>query len=174
MPETTAKIRAKGLATTGVSEDLAQHMFNQGAGQYHMAIVELMTVEPHGPTAEGKRRIDLVLTQVEPATTIEAERVLRDLARAIAMARRVEDGQLTLDGTNNPQEALTAATAAAEAYVQRDEDGKVTGVWDGDPDGGTEVTEESPWGDGEPEPEDSEPEEEPAHANVVTFSGGAK
>lgn len=134
MPDTTARIRAKGLDTTGVSEAMATEMFAKGAGKYHMAIVEWRTEEPHGPTTEGKKRIDLVLTQVEPARDDRSANALREMARALARQRRAEDGELPLDGTSETEKPLSDATAAVESLIERDETGEPTGVWDGNPD----------------------------------------
>lgn len=63
MPEYTAKIRAKGLDGTGVTEDVAREMYAH-KGRYYMAVVEVEVVERH----DGDHyRTDLVIKQFEPA-----------------------------------------------------------------------------------------------------------
>lgn len=97
MTDTTAKILAKGLESTGVTEELANELF-RNVGRHFMAIVELEVVYPHGPNTEGKRRIDLRLTQVEPAIDDNLDDHLRNLTRVLHYNRQVEKEGPTLDG----------------------------------------------------------------------------
>lgn len=119
MTDITAKIRAKGLDATGVTEEIANQLFSQ-VGKYFMGIVEFEVVEPHGPNTEGKRRIDLVLTQVEPAMDSRLEDHLRELTRTLHQNRVLtsEDQELPIDGQEDLEpsvEQIIAAREAAEA-----------------------------------------------------------
>lgn len=98
MTDYQAKIRAKGLDATGVTETIASDMYARKGG-YWMGIVEMQVDETHDK-ADGKRKVDLVLTQVEPCTDSTLEDHLRELTRTLAYNRKVadDDGQPTLDG----------------------------------------------------------------------------
>jgi hypothetical protein len=108
MPDTTAKIRSKGLDATGVTEELAEKLFAH-KGKHLMAIVELKVDEIHDKT-DGKQRVDLVITQVEPAddSTTEGKMLedhLRELTRTTYYNRKVaggKDGQLALPDADGP------------------------------------------------------------------------
>lgn len=137
MPDTTARVRAKGLDATGVTEALAERLWGRAhggqPGEYLVALVELQAVEPHGPSVDGKKRIDLVLTIVEPAMDKATEDTVRELMRAMVSQRRIEEGEIPLDGTTLD---LETARTGAIARIERDEDGRPVGVWNGDPDDG--------------------------------------
>jgi hypothetical protein len=122
MTDTTAKIRAKGLESTGITEEIANQMFGQ-VGRHFMAIVELEVVEPHGPNTEGKRRVDLVLTQVEPAMDKVLDEHLRELTRTVYQNRvlQSEDAQLQIETAGDVEpsvEDIIAARQAADAADQ--------------------------------------------------------
>lgn len=113
MTDTTAKIRAKGCDGTGLTEELAGQLFTQ-VGRHYMAIVEFRVEEPHGPNAEGKRRVDLILEQVEPATDDQLAEHLRELTRTLYQNRAIADGQTLLDDTLTPD--LKDAIAAGAQH----------------------------------------------------------
>jgi hypothetical protein len=117
MTDTTAKIRAKGLEATGVTEEIAGQMFSH-VGRHYMAIVELEVVEPHGPNTEGKRRVDLVLHQVEPATDSHLDEHLRQLTRTLHANRTVrsESGDPTIDGLEDVEPSVEDVVAARKAH----------------------------------------------------------
>lgn len=119
MSATTAKIRAKGCETTGLNEDLARKLFDAGAGKYLMAVIELEVVQPHGPDVEGKRSVDLVITQVEPATDTKLDEHLRDLTRALHANRKLHDEneQPTLDTGDDIEPTVAGVMAAGAAQV---------------------------------------------------------
>lgn len=94
MTDTTAKIRAKGCENTGITEEIANKMFH-AVGSHYMAIVELEVAEPHGPTTDGKRRVDLTLTQVWPAEDDNLNDHLRELTRVLHQNK----GIVGADGT---------------------------------------------------------------------------
>lgn len=91
----TAKIRAKGLDATGVTEQLAAEMY-RNKGRHYMVIAEVKVDETH-EKADGNRKVDLVLTLVEPATDSALEEHLRELTRVGYLNRQQSDGQLAID-----------------------------------------------------------------------------
>jgi len=118
VPDTTAKIRSKGLDSTGVTEEVAAQMYNS-LGRYTMAIVELKH-EDHGKNAEGKRRVELVITMVEPALDSTTEDHLRELTRVLDYNRRLQspDQELPIDrDANEPTvEGVIAANKKLEPH----------------------------------------------------------
>lgn len=105
MTDIHAKIRAKGLEKTGVTERYADRMFNDIGGRY-MAIVELKAEMPHGPNTEGKRAIDLVIENIEVAPTTSTDEYLRNLQRQFGYERRLEEegpALLEPDGQAHPR-----------------------------------------------------------------------
>lgn len=125
MPDTTAKIRSKGLDSTGVTEEVAAQMYNS-LGRYTMAIVELKH-EDHGKNAEGKRRVELVITMVEPALDDTLENHLRELTRTLDYNRRLTspDQELPIDrDANEPTvEGVVAAAKKLEPHPFVDTNG---------------------------------------------------
>lgn len=101
MTDTTAKILAKGCENTGLTEEIANDLFRK-VGNHFMAIVELEVVYPHGPNTDGKRRIDLRLTQVEPAIDDNLDDHLRELTRVLHFNRQVAKEGPTLDSADEP------------------------------------------------------------------------
>lgn len=135
MPDTTGRIRAKALDTTGFTEDLIAKDWSGGAGRERMAVVALRTVEPHGPNLDGKKRIDYVIESIEPVPAEHEDRV-RDFQRGLFLARPEQQGQAVLTGTaGDNEDSLTGAVGALAAVVEKDDDGNVTGIWDGNTDG---------------------------------------
>jgi hypothetical protein len=136
MTDTSVKIRAKGCASTGITDELASRLYaNKGARI--LAIVELKVEERH-EKADGDRKVDLVIDTLEPVVaenpgmehTVDEQ--VRRIQRALFMNRQMgEEGQLPLDSTEpTVQEVL----AAASAVVDTDDNGDVKGLWSGDPD----------------------------------------
>lgn len=182
-----AKINAKGLDTTGVTEDHARKMAAH-LGSHHLFVVEaraatVLTDE------EGNQQVALVLTQVEPVPDAQEDTV-REFLRALYRQRPDQQGQAVLTGTMDGPSVADAA-GALSAQVERGEDGEVEGVWDGSMDGPLPEVPESSYGedavpipepcpapdcvlpqdhDGDHEPEVQDPGEDgPGH--VVQFSG---
>lgn len=134
MPDTTGKIRAKALDTTGITEAMLEKDWSHGAGRTRMALVELRSVEPHGPNLDGKKRIDYVIEGIEPIPQEHEER-FREVQRGLYLRRPEQEGQAVLSGTADQDAGqLGSAIDAATAIVERDDDGKPVGIWDGDPD----------------------------------------
>lgn len=131
MPDTTGRIRAKALDQTGITEPMLERDWGTGAGRVRLAIVELRTVEPHGPNLDGKRRIDYVIELIEPVPDAQEETV-REFMRAVYRTRPEVEGQEALSGTGDTGPSVADAADALGAQIARDEDGIITGVWDGD------------------------------------------
>lgn len=134
MPDTTGRIRAKALDTTGLTEGMLEKDWAGGAGRTRMAIVELRSVEPHGPNLDGKKRIDYVIESIEPVPE-RYDETMRAFQRGLFSQRPDQEGQATLKGTSEVEaEQLEGAAQALGAAVERDDDGAPVGIWDGDPD----------------------------------------
>lgn len=143
MAQFVAKIRSKGLDATGVTEDVARQMYAT-LGAHTMMVVEVQHVK-HSDDADGQHSVELVITTAEPAQDERMENHLRELARGMYRTRPEVQGQEVLAGVvDGPGLADTITEGAA--LLDRDENGDVVGIWDGD-------TEEEP-------------------SNVVEFSNG--
>jgi hypothetical protein len=109
----TAKIRAKGLDATGVTDQLAGEMY-RNKGRHYMAIVEVKVDETH-EKADGTRKVDLVLTQVEPATNIDLEEHLRELTRVGYFNRQKSDGQMAIDDSLGSERTVADVVASGRS-----------------------------------------------------------
>ncbi|MCL8026336.1 hypothetical protein [Nocardioides bruguierae] len=116
MTDTTAKIRAKGLDATGITETVAAQMYGRKGARY-MAIVELQVDELH-EKADGTRKVDLILTQVEPAVDAHLTEHLRELTRTCYFNRKVDtDGpSLPVDGDDADEPTVDAVIAAGAKH----------------------------------------------------------
>lgn len=120
---TTAKVRAKGLAATGVTEDLAAQMFATKGSRY-LAIVELKVDEVH-EKSDGDRRVDLVIAELEPVVDGELNGALDEHVRTIWKAlyeNRMRTGggpddQLPLDPDNGPAPAVKDIIQQGQQFV---------------------------------------------------------
>lgn len=108
MTDTIAKIRAKGLDATGVTEEIASKMYRT-KGSSWMVIAEVKVVEIH-EKADGQRRVDLSLEIVEPALDPALEDHLRELTRGLYYNRGIQEGQLAIEDSLAPsvEEAIAA------------------------------------------------------------------
>ena len=113
MTDTTAKVRAKGLDATGVTEEIAEKMYAH-KGKHYMAIVEVMVDERHDK-AGGKKRVDLVIEQFEPAIDTDLADHLRELTRTLYANRAQADGQAAIDDSLTPD--LKDAVAAGRQHA---------------------------------------------------------
>jgi hypothetical protein len=146
---TTAKVRAKGLAATGVTEDLAAQMFNTKGSRY-LAIVELKVDEVH-EKSDGDRRVDLVIEELEPVVDGKLNGALDEHVRTIWKAlyeNRLRagsgpDDQLPLDPDDGPAPKVADIIAREDALIEKDADGEPVGIWDGDTDAELEDEPES-------------------------------
>lgn len=111
----SAKIRAKGLDATGVTEQLAGEMY-RNKSRHYMAIVELKVDETH-EKADGTRKVDLVLTLVEPATDTALEEHLRELTRVGYLNRQQSDGQLAIDESLGAERTVADVLASGQKFA---------------------------------------------------------
>lgn len=159
MTDTTAQIQAKGCQSTGITEDMAIRLHDQ-LGKKLIAIVELEAVT-RTENSEGKQKVGLRILTVEPAVDSIGETHLRDVQRALFMNRRLDDGQPQLPGDEPEPTVKEVIENRGAAVIERDEDGEVTGLWDGDT---TEDTPREPSTIGSPftQPTDDEPDDDPS------------
>lgn len=130
-----AKMAAKGLDTTGVTEDHARAMVSRlmsGSAGHYLFVVEGKAAKVI-TDSEGNQQVVLTLTQVEPVP-YEQEETVREFMRALYRSRPDQQGQAVLRGTDDGPTVADAASGLS-AQVERDDDGAVTGVWDGSTDG---------------------------------------
>lgn len=116
-----ARLKAKGMDTTGVTEDHARQMAAQ-LGAHTMLIVEV-THDSVTTDAEGNQQVTLRATGVEPVPA-ELEDKVREFQRALYRQRPEVLGQETLKGT---ADGPTPDQAMGELENATDE-------WDGNPD----------------------------------------
>lgn len=109
----TAKIRAKGLDATGVTEQLAAEMY-RNKGRHYMAIIEVKVDETH-EKADGNRKVDLILTQVEPAMDDTLAEHLRELTRTTYLNRQQTNGQLAIDQSLGQERTVADVMASGRS-----------------------------------------------------------
>lgn len=126
----SAKIKAKGLDNTGVTQAHAKDMAKK-LGKRTLLIVEVEH-DRLVTDADGHHQVVLGIAAVEPVPSAQEETVRRFM-RALYMTRPEVAGQATLKGTYD-EETPEQAAAGLAAAVETDDSGEVTGVWDGDPD----------------------------------------
>lgn len=152
----TAKVNSKGLQGTGFTEQVAARYFNT-VGSEVMAVVRLRAVKVITDDA-GKHTVQFAIVGAEPAQTTRMEDHLRDVERALYRQRPEVIGQETLKGVTSGPNA-DQVVADGEALLVRDDDGTVSGVWDGSMD------------DEDTAEEEGEGDEPDRPGNVVQFSG---
>lgn len=91
----TAQIKSKGLDATGVTEDVVRDLYSK-LGSHIILIVEAR-VDARSDGTDGTHKVQLSLTQVEPATDANLTNHLRELMRTVYFNRQVDQGQPTLD-----------------------------------------------------------------------------
>lgn len=174
----TAKIKAKGLDNTGVTEAHARAMAAR-LGSTHLLIIEV-EADTKVTDSDGDEQVTLKVISAEPVPA-DQENVTREFVRAIARQRRVADGQLELgEEETGAEDAVKAAAGALEGTTANLND------WDGNPDAPVTANNEdgtcpSPWceqpagHDGEHDPE-KDPGQDAAAPDdkVVAFSGKTK
>lgn len=160
-----ARIKAKGLDNTGVTEAHAKHMAKRLNG-HTLLLVEVVhdTLVTH---ADGRNVVQLAVTSVEPVPA-EQEDAVRRLMQALYRRRPEVEGQAVLTGTSGDEQSVEDAAAGVTAAMED--------IWDGDTDApltGEDVTLcplpgcALPEGhDGDHDPLTDEPDD-----TVVQFSG---
>lgn len=139
MTDTTARIKAKGLDSTGVTEQVARSYFDR-LGSHHLAIVEY-SVDSRSVDADGHQQVQLVLTAVEPVVDGDLDGQLDDHVRTIQKAlyrnRKLAEGDdtpLPLD-SDGPEPRVKDVLAQGIALLDTDQTGE-TVLWDGNTDAG--------------------------------------
>lgn len=125
-----ARIKAKGTDGTGITREHAKRMANT-QGSHTMLIVDVeharLIIEE-----DGSKQIQLSITSAE-VVPVEQEETVRSFQRAIYLQRPDVAGQAVLSGTSDGESPEDAAGGLLAA-VETDEDGQMTGMWNGDPD----------------------------------------
>lgn len=147
MSDCTAGIRAKGLDTTGVTEQLAAKMYNNVGGHY-LAIVDLR-VAFHGEDDDGNRKVTLVIDQIEPVIDGKLNGALVEHVRQINAALHrnrmlAENGpQLPIDG-QDVEPTVEQVLAARAGLIGTDDKGEPILLED-DPDEDDETPPAGDW-----------------------------
>ena len=116
MSDTSAKINAKGLDGTGITETMASELFHK-VGTHLMAVVDLQVVDRKGPNLKGKRGVEFVIGTIEPAPNETVAEHLRELTRSFHYERQLAGGQaptLPLDGAGSEPDVETVLAAGAK------------------------------------------------------------
>lgn len=114
MTDYTAQIKAKGLESTGVTEEIARSLYNR-LGSHMMFIVE-GRVDARTEGTDGSHKVQLTLTQVEPATDDNLSDHLRELTRTLHYNRALDESQPTLDGGDGINPTVGDAIAAGQRH----------------------------------------------------------
>ncbi|WP_201300400.1 hypothetical protein, partial [Nocardioides sp. AX2bis] len=127
MTDHTARVRTKGLDGTGCTEELAAEMHSR-RGAHYMAIVEVKVDAIH-ETSDGKRSVDLVITQFEPAAAQgpmadQLDSHLRNLTRTTYQNRALhaDDQQLQIDTQDDLEPTVEQVVAAGRGLELAPED----------------------------------------------------
>lgn len=81
MSDTSAKIRAKGLQHTGITDKHANQMYDN-IGAHYKGVVDLKVVR-HSVDGDGKRTVELAIEGIELAPSDDVAEHLRRLTRSI-------------------------------------------------------------------------------------------
>lgn len=134
MTDTTAQIAAKGCASTGITEQLAEQLHNQ-LGRKVVAVVELVS-EARSERRDGKEKVSLSILTIEPAPTPETEDHLRELARAFHYERKLtEDGPQLLGPDDGPEPKVSDVLTRGKGVLGTSDDGEPRLITDDDLDG---------------------------------------
>lgn len=125
-----AGLNSKGLDKF-VTEEQARAMCVHQGSRY------LFIIEAHaGPKVvdeDGSETVKLIADTVELVPEDHEERV-REFKRALYLSRPEQYGQEAFEGATGNEPTVEQTAAQLDAAVEKDGDGHVTGVWDGDPD----------------------------------------
>lgn len=132
----SARLKAKGLDGTGVTEDVAKAM-SRTLGKHTILIVEVKHDELV-QKADGGRQVKLAATHVQVVTEAQEPVLRRLMAARHHETDPVANGQGVLTGTGE-QESSDDVTAELARHIN--EDGT---VWDGSTDGPLDAPEPDP------------------------------
>lgn len=127
-----AKINAKGLDTTGVTEDHARDMAKR-LGSHHLLIADAEAAKVI-IDAEGNQQVILILSMVEPVPA-EHEETVREFMRSLYRARPEIQGQEVLKGTTGDGLSVADAAAGIAANTAAEGPAQPDGEWDGNTEG---------------------------------------
>lgn len=118
MTDTTAEIRSKKAGNTGLTEEIAKKFADAESGHL-LAIVEMKVVTVHKDVDSGDRKVDFVITGIEPVDPL-AEDHVRSLQRAHFMNRKLhsEDQTLPIPGTAGDNEPTIEGVLSARAKFE--------------------------------------------------------
>lgn len=118
----TARIRAKGLDNTGVTEDIAKSMFNS-LGRSTLAIVELEHKRKIDDDDTG-RTVELVIRMIEPSTSETLDTHLRELTKTMHQNRvlTADDQQLQIETAEDLEPTIEGVIAAGQAHIAETDD----------------------------------------------------
>lgn len=111
MTDYTAQIKSKGLDATGVTEDVVRGLYSK-LGSHVMLICEAR-IDARSDGTDGSHKVQLSLTQVEPATDSNLDDHLRELTRTLHYNRQLDAGQPTLDANENEPNVTDVLAAGA-------------------------------------------------------------
>lgn len=119
---TTARIRAKGLDGTGVTETVAQKSYGN-LGSYLVGVVELRA-DTRRDNLDGDHAVDYIITGLEVATDQIAEDHLRSLTQALHTNRVLasEDEQLQIDTQDDIAPKVGDVIAQGRGLLGGDDD----------------------------------------------------
>lgn len=117
----TARIKAKGLDNTGVTEAHARAM-SKRLGSHTLLIVEVEhdTLVSH---VDGQRTVQLAIKTAEPVPAAQEDAVRRFM-QALYRQRPEVEGQAVLAGTAGDEQSVEDAAAGITAATED--------IWDGD------------------------------------------
>lgn len=137
MSDVIVKVRAKGCANTGITEDVGKKLYKH-KGSKMLAIVEF-NVEETAEKADGDRKVFLTIDTLEPvvADDLETEHKAEDHIREFLAAlyyNRAKGDQGTIPyGDGQPgdrvEPTVPGVLAAGLGLVDKDDDGKVVGLF---------------------------------------------
>lgn len=117
MSDYQAKVRAKGLDATGMTEQIAREL-HTNLGTYQMAIVEVRA-DKRSDDSDGVHGVELVITQFEPAVDQRLDDHLRELTKALHTNRVLhsDDEQLSIDSADDIAPKVTDVIDAGVALI---------------------------------------------------------
>lgn len=121
----TARIKAKGLDSTGVTEDHAKRMSNNLGG--HTLLIIEVKHDRLIVNDDGTRQVQLGILTCEPVPA-EQEEAVRGFQRALYRQRPDIAGQAVLRGDGEGEEPSVEDAAAGLTAATED-------IWDGDTEG---------------------------------------
>lgn len=127
-----ARLNARGLDNTGVTQDIAKAMGN-ALGRHTVLIVDVKHARLITDD-DGTRQVVLKVDTVEPVPAAHEDTV-REFMRALYRTRPEVEGQAVLRGVDGDEMSPADAAAAMTAATEDMGTGATDGEWDGSTDG---------------------------------------